>query len=476
MRKILMTLAMIMASMIMMAQSQFYVIMKDGSGASYPENIVDSLTFDSLNGARIYGFNDLANSIAQLRKEVDSLKGILSILAVDTSSYIHEYVDLGLPSGTLWATCNVGAKKPADFGYYICWGETDKKSNYAQNSGKWHGKSAPSLRASGVIDQYLNLTPQYDAATVLWGEEWRTPTGEEVEELLRYCKNEWIPEDGKYGVCGIKFTSNTNNNSIFMPCAGMMSNNALTQNGTRGYYMTATSEGTFATDLYLSQDRLNVGSRSVSQGITIRPVRKRADDRPFVDPNDTIINGHPYVDLGLPSKTLWSALNMGADSAQKVGDLYLWGLSFAGAPEDDGTVFKGVPLETLIAHGTTDSTGTLLSRNDAATYNWGAQWRMPTHEDCLELLSNCSKEKKTIKGIDGWLLTGPNGKTLFFPITNEEFEFSSCWTSSISPNPNDDDMACMLNIYDTSIIYPLDWADYTYQRNKFLPIRPVVNR
>ena len=88
MKKILMFIAMVMTSITMMAQSQFYVIMKDGSGASYPENIVDSLTFDSLNGANIYGFNDLANSIAQLRKEVDSLKRVLSMVPIDTSLFI----------------------------------------------------------------------------------------------------------------------------------------------------------------------------------------------------------------------------------------------------------------------------------------------------------------------------------------------------------------------------------------------------
>ncbi|MEE0085087.1 MAG: hypothetical protein UE068_12775, partial [Paludibacteraceae bacterium] len=71
MKKLLMFFAMVMTSITMMAQSQFYVILKDGSGASYPESIVDSLTFNDQNGAKIYGFEDLAKSIAQLRREVD---------------------------------------------------------------------------------------------------------------------------------------------------------------------------------------------------------------------------------------------------------------------------------------------------------------------------------------------------------------------------------------------------------------------
>ncbi len=476
MRKILMTLATIMASMIMMAQSQFYVIMKDGSGASYPENIVDSLTFDSLNGARIYGFNDLANSIAQLRKEVDSLKGILSMIPIDSSLFTHEYVDLGLPSGTLWATCNVGAKKPSDYGYYICWGETSPKSNYGQNSGKWHDKDISTLKALQVIDQYFNLTPQYDAATVLWGDEWRIPTGEEIDELLRYCKQEWIPEDGRFGVCGIKFSSNTNKNSIFLPCAGMIRDNVETMIGTRGYYMGSTSKGGSSVDLYLSQESVNLGSRFVSQGITIRPVRKRANDNPFIDPNDTIINGHAYVDLGLPSGTLWSALNMGADSIQKVGNLYMWGLSFAGVPEDDGTVWKGVSLEKLIEYGVTDSTGTILPDRDAATRNWGGMWRMPTHEECLELYDNCTKDTTTINGVSVWKLTGRNGKSLYFPVTpDNEYGFSTCWSSSAFSSSNNNDNSYVLRFYDSIYLAP-NWAPNVEIRNKTLPIRPVINR
>lgn len=472
MKKLLMFFAMVMTSITMMAQSQFYVILKDGSGASYPENIVDSLTFDSLNGARIYGFNDLANSIDQLRKEVDSLKRVLSMVPIDTSLFIHEYVDLGLPSGTLWATCNVGAKKPSDYGYYICWGETGPKSTYGQTSGKWNNKDIATLKTLDVIDQYFNLTSEYDAATVLWGEEWRTPTEEEVDELLRYCDYVWIPEDiyPYYGFCGIKFTSKTDNRkSIFLPCAGMKRDNEDVMIGTRGYYMTATSKGSFATDLYLSQERVNTGSRSVNQGISIRPVRKRADDRPFIDPNDTIINGHSYVDLGLPSGTLWATQNIGADSVQNVGTQYLWGHTSAG-PEE-GTGWIEVPLERLIEYGVTDSTGTLLPNHDAATKNWGGQWRMPTHEECEELLANCETEFVTYKGTLCCKVTGRNGHVMYVPSTDDNG--CSAWSSSIYSTTNDT-RSYTFHIFNPVLIE--DWINDFAERDKHLPIRPVVNR
>ncbi len=473
MRKILMTLATIMASMIMMAQSQFYVIMKDGSGASYPENIVDSLTFDSLNGARIYGFNDLANSIAQLRREVDSLKGIMSLLTVDSSSFIHEYVDLGLPSGTLWATCNLGAKKPSDYGYYIYWGETDQRSNYSLSGNQLYDKDIPTMRASGIIDQYFNLTSRYDAATVLWGNDWRMPTSDEFNELLRYCTYLWTEVNGSNG---IMFTSSKNGHQIFLPCAGMKRDNEDVMVGTKGYYIGATAHGdNTACGIYLAQDDVRTSSTLINRGRTIRAVRKRANDHPFVDPNDTIINGHAYVDLGLPSGTLWATHNIGADSIYKIGGRYIWAMTESIAVYNDTFDYLGFDrksIEELIADNIIDTNKNLIPNHDAATDNWGGQWRMPTSEETLELLSNTQQTLTTIKGVSGWLLTGANGKTLFFPITDEQFNFSTCWSSTAYSN---DDDAHVLRIFEDGHL-PLDWAADLEKRDKPLPIRPVINR
>lgn len=473
MKKILMFIAMVMTSITMMAQSQFYVIMKDGSGASYPENIVDSLTFDSLNGAKIYGFNDLVKSIAQLRKEVDSLKRIMSILAVDTSSYIHEYVDLGLPSGTLWATCNLGAKKPSDYGYYIYWGETDQRSNYSLSGSQIYDKDIPTMRSENIIDQYFNLTSRYDAATVLWGDDWRMPTSDEINELLRYCTYQWTEVNGSNG---IKFTSSKNGHQIFLPCAGMKRDNEDVMVGTKGYYIGATANGdNTACGIYLAQDDVRSSSTLINRGRTIRAVRKRANDRPFVDPNDTIINGHAYVDLGLPSGTLWASHNMGANSIYKIGGRYIWAMTDSVAAYVDTfdyLGFNGKSVEELIADNITDANQNLVPIHDAATDNWGAQWRMPTSDETLELLSNTQQTLTTINGVRGWLLTGRNDKTLFFPITEDLFSFSTCWSSTAYSN-NDD--AHVLRIYEEGNL-PLDWAPYLEKRDKPLPIRPVVNR
>lgn len=469
MKKLLMFFAMVMTSITMMAQSQFYVILKDGSGASYPESIVDSLTFNDQNGAKIYGFEDLAKSIAQLRREVDSLKRVLSRIPVDSSLFTHEYVDLGLPSGTLWATCNVGAKTPSDYGYYICWGETDQKSNYALQGGKWNDYDIPSLKANNVIDQYFNLTSRYDAATVLWGEDWRIPTSGEIDELLNYCTQQWTEING---INGILFTSSYNSKSIFLPCSGMIRDNVETMVGTRGYYIGSTAtNGNFSSGLYLAQDDIRPSSTSRSHGRTIRAVRKRANDRPFVDPNDTIINGHAYVDLGLPSGTLWATLNLGADSVQKIGNRYLWGFPSTEIPFDAENGWKGASLDHLVQYNVTDSTGTLLADRDAATESWGGQWRMPTHEECEELLAHCQTEFVTYNGVTCCKVTGRNGHVMYVPSTDDNG--CSAWSSSIYSTTNDT-RSYTFHIFNPVLIE--DWTNDFAERNKLLPIRPVVNR
>lgn len=123
-----------------------------------------------------------------------------------------EYVDLGLPSGTLWATCNVGAMNPEYGGDCFAWGETEHKSNFEWSNYKWaiaNDESSYSLTKYGKNDQQTTLLPEDDAATVNWGADWRMPTKEEIQELIDNCTG--VDSDG-----GIRFTG-PNGNSVFFP-------------------------------------------------------------------------------------------------------------------------------------------------------------------------------------------------------------------------------------------------------------------
>lgn len=139
----------------------------------------------------------------------------------------HEYVDLGLPSGTLWATCNIGATTPEGYGDYFAWGETKAKSVY--NWGKYkyakgYFDEYPLLTKYCTDDSYGNngfednltlLQPGDDAATANWGRDWRMPTFEEWEELRNNTTRIWTTQNGVYG----KLFTGSNGNTLFLPAA-----------------------------------------------------------------------------------------------------------------------------------------------------------------------------------------------------------------------------------------------------------------
>ena len=137
----------------------------------------------------------------------------------------HEYVDLGLPSGLKWATCNVGANSPEEYGDYFAWGETSPKATYDWSTYKYCNGTLTSLTkyctnsAYGTVDNKTVLELEDDAARVNWGGNWRMPTKAEQDELrdTNNCTWEWTRQNG---VNGYKVTSRKNGNSIFLPAAG----------------------------------------------------------------------------------------------------------------------------------------------------------------------------------------------------------------------------------------------------------------
>ncbi len=127
----------------------------------------------------------------------------------------YKYVDLGLPSGTLWATYNIGATKPEEYGDYFAWGETEPKEEYEWSTYKWE-LEINSFTKYNFNDGLTTLLPEDDAATANWGSEWRTPTNEEQRELVEECQYQMTEVNGVYGA---KFTGK-NGNSVFFPAAG----------------------------------------------------------------------------------------------------------------------------------------------------------------------------------------------------------------------------------------------------------------
>ena len=159
------------------------------------------------------------------------------LLGVTPSGNEHEYVDLGLSSGTLWATCNVGANKPEEYGSYFAWGETTPKDEYNWSTYIWCNGSGTSMTKYcddgyyGTVDNKIELDLEDDAAYVNWGPAWRMPTNSELNELFSLsCV--WTQING---VSGYLITG-PNGNTLFMPAAGYSSNTSNYYQGTYGYY------------------------------------------------------------------------------------------------------------------------------------------------------------------------------------------------------------------------------------------------
>ena len=153
-----------------------------------------------------------------------------------------EYVDLGLPSGVKWATFNVGATKPEEYGDYFAWGETEPKELYDWSTYKWCNGSYNTLTKYntdseyGVVDNKKILESSDDAAYVNWGGNWRMPSVDEWNELLSHCSLKW---EERNGVSGVTFVSVQNGNSLFFPATGVYHyDNGLVNLNVEGWYRT----------------------------------------------------------------------------------------------------------------------------------------------------------------------------------------------------------------------------------------------
>ena len=191
----------------------------------------------------------------------------------------HEYVDLGLPGGTLWATCNVGASKPEEYGNHYAWGETSTKSSYTSNNSVTSGKNFSDIGGN----------PTYDVAREKWGSTWRLPTKAEFDELLSNCTWTWTTQNG---IKCYKVTSKKNGNSIFLPAAGWRDSKkndkiifqpaagwrngtSLYGQGTYGKYWSSTPRGSnidYAYKLNFNSGRHDTSPSGRYYGMSVRPV------------------------------------------------------------------------------------------------------------------------------------------------------------------------------------------------------------
>ncbi len=210
---------------------------------------------------------------------------LLGIIPADDN---HEYVDLGLPSGTLWAKMNIGANSPEEYGDYFAWGETQPKVEYSWDTYEWGIVDDPdgdgdglfftkyctssSFGYNGFTDGKTELDPEDDAATANWGSEWRTPSLDQIQELIDNCTIEWTT---KNGVNGRLFTSNINGASLFFPAAGYRWSSGLYDTSTDGYYWSRTLYTSYLSNaccLYFRSDSFGNHNVNRMMGLSVRAV------------------------------------------------------------------------------------------------------------------------------------------------------------------------------------------------------------
>ena len=205
---------------------------------------------------------------------------ILNTVYVD-----HEWVDLGLPSGTLWATCNVGADSPEEYGDYFAWGETEPKDYYDWSTYKWCNGNQNTLTKycdnsafgyNGFRDNKTELEPEDDAAYVNWGPSWRIPSLEQIKELSNNCTSVWTTQNGVNG----QLVTGPNGNTLFLPAAGDRWDGSLYYAGVEGTYWSRTFRpsdpysGPFsAYTLYFDNSGLGWVDYARPDGYTVRAVR-----------------------------------------------------------------------------------------------------------------------------------------------------------------------------------------------------------
>lgn len=368
-----------------------------------------------------------------------------------------DYVDLGLPSGTLWATCNLGASSPEQIGYKYAWGETVPTGNFSDGgfedksnlrnyqfsgetsylkvyTGDWSTYKWGSIQK---FDKYLKdeLTeldikddPAGSYLSTVTG--WRSPTREQIKELID-ARNTTISNHTFNGVDGFVVVSKTNGKSIFIPMEKKRSGALLWSSS---LYLDSYSEN--ASCLLLSDREKVCGSMTRYTPNPIRPVRSKVGT-PFVpqyiEPD--------YVDLGLPSGTLWATCNLGATSPEETGYYFTWGETIPcdaqnshnlnnityNLSKGDSLYFEWKLWVDIHTYQWRDSTKysknvakNLESIDDAATANLGAKWKMPSKEQLSELIDTRYTYNSYIyyKGVRVRKITSKkNGNSIFLPVT-----------------------------------------------------------
>lgn len=452
-----------------------------------PDGVVTGPIFTGDASFKLHA-NKVGHTSVTVTDEAEKLRAVIEVevkdLVPDTPA---DAIDLGLPSGTKWATCNIGANSPEEYGGYYAWGETEEKTEYTRET-YTHNKD--------YVDLPKSISgSNYDVAQVKWGGSWRMPTIEEVKELVEYCRCKEVFYKNIKG----KLMTGPNGKSIFFPLTGWKRYTEVHDEEWSGYYYSSSHDpsdydgayhlcfsghsekaywGAGERDdgdpvravmnpdelpLILSQEMISIaigkdgsveivsgsGSYSLSYSnastvsvtlngnhmqihahnpgsalITIKDLKTSLTSSLSVYVLQPDLYAGEPVDLGLLSGVKWATCNVGASSPEEYGAYFAWGETeeknsytwenyiFNASRNKDFYLTKYCTNEY---RGDFDNKKNLDPEDDVAKVKCGSCWRMPTEDDIIELKEFCTWEWVEQKGIYGYLITGPNGNSIFLP-------------------------------------------------------------
>lgn len=374
----------------------------------------------------------------------------------------HDWVDLGLPSGTMWATVNIGATAEHQAGRHYSWAELKTKSSYSDTNYKYGSADLGDISGN----------PQYDIAAAEWGGEWRMPTKEEFAELMKFCSRDYVQLEGRWGRM---VKSYQNGKSIFLPATGYKEGAETVNASGCGNYWSSTPENTWSASYSYGAAMDALGGHLRYNGLAVRPVLSKASHLKVPASGNT--NGHDWVDLGLPSGTKWATVNVGAEHPDQNGLYYYWGeLKDASENNHERNKFREKRDAVDI---------TANKKFDVATATWGTVWQIPTLEQFRELKEHCHWQWVTMSGRKGYKVTSKtNGNWIFLIASGCHGSYSGLganlgddvdvngwyWTSSVEKVDHGYTYESMRFLFDERGV-----DDMAYQRDNGYTIRPVTS-
>lgn len=473
MKKLLLSLAFIVAAVAAQAQEKIYLHLSNGNQVSYAVSEVDSITFAysdpslitvgqlavatktnvtatlsyhidgdaslvtetgivySTDSTKLDFENGLMVNPAQTAQLGNDVSLALTNLSQETTYYAIAYAQTtdgyAFTADTLEFTTNGRFPVPeaVDLGLSVKWASWNVGAQSETDYGLYIGWGDPTGDQHSVLSSaYPIISPsttiagtEYDIAHVKWGGKWKMPTFEQFQELQQNCT--WTAETIN-GISFWRITSQTNGNYIYLPRVGAVSPvDGGTQSPGVSLYWTAEQASTtqgYDAELYIFA--ANKVSVEKIMELPIRAIYDDSGDTPTPDPGEDIPgeqvalspNAGETVDLGL--SVLWANKNIGASSQYDNGDYFSWAET---TTKDDYTQATYTYYDADNATMTTPDNlkHIATTKYDAARMNWGYKWRMPTQDELDELVLYCTWAWDTER--NGYTITGPNGNSIFMP-------------------------------------------------------------